>query len=230
MSTSVAAEPAPMRTTARPRPVDTGSLCLDLVATRTPGGPDLLETAADATAWLDAFDLPTPAAGFTSRDLERVQALRAAVDRLVQARLAGASPDPEDAGHLNTCAAPPTPTFFLRGDAWLRVEVPQPDLAGVLSVLARDAVHLLTTSEPSRLRSCEGCGLAFYDRSPSGARRWCSMKRCGERTASANYRRRHADAHADANAGHSAIPADAATESPVPSANPRSRRSPASNH
>ncbi|MCM3920397.1 ABATE domain-containing protein [Frankia sp. AiPs1] len=196
MSTSVAAEPAPMRTSGRPKPVDTGSLCLDLVATRTPGGPDLLATAADTTAWLDAFDLPTPAAGLTSRDLDRVQVLRAAVDRLVQARLAGAGPDPEDAGHLNACAAPPTPTFFLRGDAWARVEVPQPDLAGVLSVLARDAIHLLTTSEPSRLRSCEGCGLAFYDRSPSGARRWCSMKRCGERTASANYRRRHADADA----------------------------------
>ncbi len=183
-----------MRTTARSRPVDTGSLCLDLVATRTPGGPDLLTATAGAAAWLGTFDLPTPAAGLTSRDLDRIQELRAAVDRLVQARLAGTGPDPEDVGHLNTCAAAPTPTSFLRGDAWARIEVPQPDLAGVLSVLARDAVHLLTTSEPSRLRSCEGCGLAFYDRSPSGGRRWCSMKRCGERTASANYRRRHADA------------------------------------
>jgi predicted RNA-binding Zn ribbon-like protein len=201
-----------MRTTGRLRPVDTGSLCLDLVATRTPGGPDLLATAGDAAQWLATFDLPTPAAGFTSRDMDRIQVLRAAVDRLVRARLVGAGPDPEDAGHLNACAAAPTPTSFLRGDAWARVEVPQPDLAGVLSVLARDAVHLLTTSEPTRLRSCEGCGLAFYDRSPSGARRWCSMKRCGERTASANYRKRHADADA------SGVPAGPPTPASTPPA------------
>ncbi|WP_261565086.1 CGNR zinc finger domain-containing protein [Frankia gtarii] len=193
MTPSVAAEPAPMRTTTRTRRVDTGSLCLDLVATRTPDGPDLLATADDTAAWLATLDLPTPAAGLTSLDVDRIQVLRAAVDRLVRARLAGAGPDPEDVGHLNVCAAAPTPTFFLRGDAWARIEVPQPDLAGVLSVLARDAVHLLTTGEPGRLRSCEGCGLAFYDRSPSGARRWCSMRRCGERSASANYRRRHAE-------------------------------------
>lgn len=197
MTSSVAVEPAPMRTTTRTRRVDTGSLCLDLVATRTPNspdgpdGPDLLATTDGTAAWLGTLNLPTPAAGLTSRDVDRIQVLRAAVDRLVRARLAGAGPDPEDLGHLNVCAAAPTPTFFLRGDAWTRIEVPQPDLAGVLSVLARDAVHLLTTGEPSRLRSCEGCGLAFYDRSPSGARRWCSMKRCGERSASANYRRRH---------------------------------------
>ncbi|EIV92595.1 ABATE domain-containing protein [Frankia sp. QA3] len=210
MTTSVAAEPAPMRTTARARPVDTGSLCLDLVATRTPGGPDLLATADGAAAWLDTVDLPTPAGGLTSRDVDRVQVLRAAVDRLVRARLAGAGagPDPEDVGHLNTCAAAPTPTFFLRGDAWGRVEVPQPDLAGVLSVLARDAVHLLTTRGPSRLRACEGCGLAFYDRSPSGGRRWCSMKRCGERNASANYRSRHADTD------NSGVPAGPPTPTP----------------
>jgi len=43
-----------------------------------------------------------------------------------------------------------------------------------------------------RLKSCPGhlCGWAFYDRSPSGRSRWCSMQLCGARAKMRAYRDR----------------------------------------
>ncbi len=74
----------------------------------------------------------------------------------------------------------------------LRAAVAEPDTAAALSVIARDAINLLAGPALGRIRACDsdGCATLFYDRSPSGRRRWCSMRRCGEKVAAANYRRR----------------------------------------
>lgn len=72
--------------------------------------------------------------------------------------------------------------------------VEQVDVYGSLSVIARDAIHLFAVLDPIRLREYarEACSTLFYDRSPSGRRRWCAMKGCGEIVASATYHRRRA--------------------------------------
>jgi predicted RNA-binding Zn ribbon-like protein len=67
------------------------------------------------------------------------------------------------------------------------------DVRAVLATVARDAVDLVTTGDPTRLRECaaDDCALLFHDASRPGARRWCSMAGCGNRPKTAQYRRRH---------------------------------------
>jgi len=45
-----------------------------------------------------------------------------------------------------------------------------------------DAVTLFS-QEPGRIRECsaDNCALVFYDESRTNNRRWCSMRRCGNR-------------------------------------------------
>ncbi|NED12274.1 CGNR zinc finger domain-containing protein, partial [Streptomyces sp. SID9124] len=44
----------------------------------------------------------------------------------------------------------------------------------------------------ARLKACEAadCHWAYYDRSPAGRRRWCSMSVCGARAKMRTYRAR----------------------------------------
>ncbi|CAA9468227.1 MAG: hypothetical protein AVDCRST_MAG12-527 [uncultured Rubrobacteraceae bacterium] len=45
-----------------------------------------------------------------------------------------------------------------------------------------------------RLKACERCGWAFYDRSKNRSGRWCSMEVCGNRAKTRAYRRRKSGA------------------------------------
>jgi predicted RNA-binding Zn ribbon-like protein len=59
-------------------------------------------------------------------------------------------------------------------------------------IIVRDAEELLRSSRTSRIRVCaaDGCGWAFLDTSKNGARRWCSMKLCGNRAKAERFRNR----------------------------------------
>ncbi len=50
---------------------------------------------------------------------------------------------------------------------------------------------LISTRGRPEVRQCalSGCGLFFVDRTPSGQRRWCEMKTCGNRAKSLRYYR-----------------------------------------
>lgn len=62
-----------------------------------------------------------------------------------------------------------------------------------LGMLALDAATLVgRQASRERLRSCEGCAAVFLDRSPSGRRRWCSMRTCGNRAKARRHRARAA--------------------------------------
>ncbi|MET9067705.1 CGNR zinc finger domain-containing protein [Streptosporangium sandarakinum] len=73
--------------------------------------------------------------------------------------------------------------------------------AQFLSAVARDAVELFGGPMASRVRVCGGerCLLIFLDTSRPGARRWCSMDRCGNRY---KLRTRRDRAPRPADAGH----------------------------
>lgn len=64
----------------------------------------------------------------------------------------------------------------------------------LLAPFALDLARLMATADPRRLRTCaaEDCGLWFLDTSKGGRRRWCSMRRCGNRAKAARHRRRRA--------------------------------------
>ena len=61
-------------------------------------------------------------------------------------------------------------------------------------VVALDAAQMLgTPAERARIRICASgtCSARFYDRSPAGRRRWCSMQACGNVEKARRHRARH---------------------------------------
>ena len=173
-----------------------GALALDLVATAEEwddGRVDLLQSPGLVAEWLAGPGLPIPVGGVTDDDLNQVRELRDAVDAIARALIGGVAPSADTVSRLNRAANRPTPVFFLDQTATTLVPVPVADLSATLSAVARDAAHLFAGTDRQRLRECEraGCRRLFCDRSPSGKRRWCAMKGCGELVASAAYRRRN---------------------------------------
>jgi hypothetical protein len=61
-----------------------------------------------------------------------------------------------------------------------------------LGLIARDAARMLTPAEAGRIRICgsDTCSARFYDRSPAGRRRWCSMRGCGNEAKARRHRAR----------------------------------------
>jgi predicted RNA-binding Zn ribbon-like protein len=61
-----------------------------------------------------------------------------------------------------------------------------------LATLAAPIVGELASGRPDRFRTCanETCAWTFYDASPTGRRRWCDMKTCGNRAKAARHRQR----------------------------------------
>lgn len=195
---------------------DSGRICLDLVATGPAGGTprarEQLEGPARLADWLAAARLVPPGTVLTSLDttwLSRFRELRADVDRLMSAQLAYergqiGHPSPQLAGsaygraldRLNSLAAhaPPGPRAVRgEGGALVRTLSAEPDCAGLLAVVARDAVDLLTDPVAcAALRRCAGgaCHRLYLDTSRGGRRRWCSGEVCGNRERVARHRRR----------------------------------------
>lgn len=67
------------------------------------------------------------------------------------------------------------------------------------ATIAAGLAQFLADEDPERLRACanEGCRYLFVDRSPTGRRRWCDMRTCGNQAKVARHRAR---ARADVNA------------------------------
>jgi predicted RNA-binding Zn ribbon-like protein len=62
-----------------------------------------------------------------------------------------------------------------------------------LGMVALDAARMLgLDAERERIRICasETCSARFYDRSPAGRRRWCSMRTCGNEAKARRHRAR----------------------------------------
>jgi len=62
-----------------------------------------------------------------------------------------------------------------------------------LGVIALDAARMLgDPAERGRVRVCasDTCSARFYDRSPAGRRRWCSMRTCGNEAKARRHRAR----------------------------------------
>ncbi|MFI8354598.1 CGNR zinc finger domain-containing protein [Streptomyces cyaneofuscatus] len=195
---------------------DSGRICLDLVATGPAGGTPRAREQLDGPGrladWLTAARLVPPGTALSTLDatwLTRFRQLRADVDRLMSAQLALAedSVDPSSAqlgrpgdgnalDRLNSLAAeaPPGPRAVRgEGGALVRTLSAEPGCAGLLAVVARDAVDLLTDPVArGALRRCAGgaCHRLYLDTSRGGRRRWCSGEVCGNRERVARHRRR----------------------------------------
>ena len=78
------------------------------------------------------------------------------------------------------------------GDASLR---PAPGLSGsalVIATIAAAVASAVAAGTWPRLKACEAdpCQWVYYDRSPAGRSRWCTMAICGSRAKMRAYRAR----------------------------------------
>ncbi len=60
------------------------------------------------------------------------------------------------------------------------------------ATIASSLAHFLADDDAARLRTCAnpGCRFVFVDRSPTGRRRWCDMRTCGNQAKVARHRAR----------------------------------------
>ncbi|WP_051178673.1 CGNR zinc finger domain-containing protein [Nocardia concava] len=165
----------------------TEHISLDLVATvgkRFTGTPiERLPDVEAWRAWLGAHELEIEDCG--ERDLAAARALREAVYELVEAAASDRAPASTALTSVNDLAArPEAPRKLLwdkRNGFHLDCAVLSPGQA--LSLIARDAIDLLTGPERDRLHQCEAdtCGTVFVTPTGGKPRRWCSSASCGNR-------------------------------------------------
>ncbi|MEU9833665.1 CGNR zinc finger domain-containing protein [Streptosporangium sp. NPDC048047] len=172
---------------------DAGTLCLEFLLTGALPQWERLHTPEDLAAWIPRSRLGLPDRIVVGEaDLAGAKRLRAAIQALAEratgtegaAEAEGApAVDPRGAlAVLNEFAAAPPPAPLITPSFRLGWATP---VTGTqfLSAVARDAVELFGGPMASRVRVCGGerCLLVFLDTSRPGARRWCSMDRCGNR-------------------------------------------------
>jgi predicted RNA-binding Zn ribbon-like protein len=179
-----------------------GRPAVDLVNTRRERwrrDVDCLTSDADVVLWLRRAGVLEGPQPVPSGLLGAARELREAIDAGIMAAVAGRAPDRAAVAVL---------------DAWLAHPGGRPRLApdpegfpvlveraagesprGALAMVALDAARALgIPAERERLRICgsSSCSARFYDRSPAGRRRWCSMGRCGNVEKARRHRARHA--------------------------------------
>jgi predicted RNA-binding Zn ribbon-like protein len=129
--------------------------------------------------------------------LAEARVLREAIDAGVRAAVSGTTPDRAAVAVIDDWLAlagsrPALVTSpFGRPVLSERVRVDSPRRA--LGMVAYDAARMLgIDSERTRVRICgsDTCSARFYDRSPAGARRWCSMALCGNQNKARRFRER----------------------------------------
>jgi predicted RNA-binding Zn ribbon-like protein len=129
--------------------------------------------------------------------LGEAHALREAIDEGVRASVEHRTPDPRALeivdGWLALAGSRPA---LVPGPGGLPV-LAQRSAAGsprsALGMVALDAAQMLgKPAERARVRICasDTCSARFYDRSPAGRRRWCSMARCGNQEKARRHRER----------------------------------------
>ncbi len=179
-----------------------GRPAVDLVNTRRERwrrSVDCLTSAADVVEWLVRAQLLPAAVPAPAGLLGAARELREAIDAAIAASVAGTAPDSAALAVV---------------DEWLAYAGGRPQLApgpdGLpvlgertasdsprrgLGMVALDAARALgDPAQRARLRICAStsCSARFYDRSPAGRRRWCSMDLCGNVEKARRHRARDA--------------------------------------
>ncbi|MFF7158884.1 CGNR zinc finger domain-containing protein [Streptomyces sp. NPDC008139] len=154
-------------------------------------GDDALRTPAELAAWAGERGIEGP--GFDPGGLADVLVLREALRDVCQAH-AGVDVPPATLEALERLLsrAPLHLTVDAEGAAAVR---PAPGLTGPPALTARVAAAVASAVADGtwpRLKACaaDTCRWVYYDRSPSGRSRWCTMAICGSRAKMRAYRSR----------------------------------------
>lgn len=164
---------------------------------------ETLVTPADLGLWLVRAQLLQAPPRVTRVRLREARDLREAIDACVQAVLAcDAAPPAAVAvidGWLAHAGARAHFAVTADGTPILGEREPADAVRRALGAVALDAARMLgRPDESARIRVCasETCSARFYDRSPAGRRRWCSMALCGNEAKARRHRERSRSAAA----------------------------------
>ncbi|GAA1430948.1 CGNR zinc finger domain-containing protein [Streptomyces thermospinosisporus] len=167
------------------------ALALVNTAFSRPSGPyDGLRDPESAAAWLHDRGLLPSGNLVATQELERLLELRRSLRELLNAGLNGTSPEPTALSTLNTTLARAPAVHEIRWErsgpvADVRRPVDDP-FGAALTMLAENAVELLTGPPSARLSTCGAPGCTRLFIRTHGARRWCS-DRCGNRVRAARH-------------------------------------------
>ena len=176
-----------------------GRLSVNFTATvgeRWRGCFERLRQPADLARWFIEAGLTDDAVAVSAARLTQARQLREALYRLLTAVRTAGLPETTDVAVVNRWATRPVAGVALRLHRGSLTPSPAPvDASGLLGMVARDGVDLLTGPLAGRIKECarEDCALLFVDESRAGARRWCAMDACGARSKMSAYRRRRSD-------------------------------------
>jgi predicted RNA-binding Zn ribbon-like protein len=171
-----------------------------------------LERPTDAAMWFLEHDLVHPDAGIRlgDTDLARIRRVRTALREVVDSVVEGRTPDADAVYLVNAVLEQRRPTRLELDGTALRIghrhaETPVDD---ALALIAEAIVEELATGRPERLRVCanDRCRWAFFDSSPTGRRRWCDMRSCGNQAKAARHRARLKEAEHGPDHEHEARP------------------------
>lgn len=168
-------------------------LTASLVGRYAPPQTDQLTDAAAAQRWFAQHGM-APDRPVTDRELATLRDLREALHALAHARVVGA-PAPTGAVEvLRATSRRPSTRPLEVTDGRLRVGAPDTGREAITR-LAHSAVDDLCSSRAEQLRHCgdDTCSGIFLD--PTGRRRWCSDKTCGNRARVRAHRARVRAAH-----------------------------------
>jgi predicted RNA-binding Zn ribbon-like protein len=155
-----------------------------------------LANPSDAAMWFLEQDLVHPDAGLliTEPDLARIRRVRSALREVVDAVVEGRRPEPDAVHLVNATLEMRRPTRLELDGSALRIGHRHADtpVDDALALIAEAIIEELATGRPERLRVCanDRCRWAFFDSSPTGRRRWCDMRSCGNQAKAARYRAR----------------------------------------
>jgi predicted RNA-binding Zn ribbon-like protein len=157
-----------------------------------PGGLELLQSLVntlDMESGADSLDTAQGRTrfGLTEQDVPRARELRESL-RVALLAHAGHPPHREVTPLGDLLAAAP---LFVRVDgADGSADLGAADETPLLSRVAVAIAGALVEGTWTRLKACEAadCHWAYYDRSPAGRGRWCSMQVCGARAKMRRYR------------------------------------------
>ena len=133
-------------------------------------------------------------ASWTKADLAQVRMVRDALREVLDAVVEDRSPLPSAVDAVNGALAEGNAPRLEVDGPTLRVghQHGRSDVTDALAALAAPIVAELASGRPDRFRTCanDTCRWSFYDASPTGRRRWCNMKTCGNRAKAARHRER----------------------------------------
>jgi predicted RNA-binding Zn ribbon-like protein len=175
---------------------NSGRVSLDLAATirrRASRPVDVIALTGASGRWLKAAGLFSDVPTLSRSEEARLVELREAIWQMVTGALHGKLPE-RAVSVVNRAAKYPLGMPQLDSATGAVSVVSDDPLATAISIIARDAIDLVTGPLKMRIKHCDqpDCRMLFVDTSPSGQRRWCSMQRCGSRAKVHTFKRKQA--------------------------------------